>query len=196
MTGSKIRHSPRTCRSWSIDAATRDRQCTRVSRQARCALRSPFRSNRAQALLVIGGTGTATGTGRSGALARHSRLCGTPGPRSRRASPRWPARPVLAFAGIGRSGQIFRNPDGRGDRCAAKAASFPTIIAIRTRMRPSSLPRRRPSGLTLVTTEKDMVRLVGQSETAALAAAARTLAVTLVVEDAKAFAQLVRSVGE
>ena len=54
------------------------------------------------------------------------------------------------------------------------------------------LAEAQAAGLTPVTTEKDMVRLAGRPETAALAAATHTLAVALTVDDAAGFAALVR----
>jgi tetraacyldisaccharide 4'-kinase len=103
-------------------------------------------------------------------------------------------RPVLAFAGIGDPEKFFAtlaraDIDVRARRAFAdhhpySRADADTIIA-----------EAKAGGLTPVTTEKDMMRLAGQPETAALAAAARTLAVTLAVADQAGFADLVRRVA-
>jgi tetraacyldisaccharide 4'-kinase len=102
--------------------------------------------------------------------------------------------PVLAFAGIGDPDKFFTTLEGAGVEVRARRAFADHHVY--TRADADALLREASAGnLVPVTTEKDMVRLAGRPETAALAAAARTLAVTLAIEDEVSFADLVRRVA-
>jgi tetraacyldisaccharide 4'-kinase len=89
---------------------------------------------------------------------------------------------VLAFAGIGDPEKFFATLETAGIAPLVRQA-FPD----HHRYTPSDaavlLRRARQEGLTLVTTEKDFVRLAGDEKLAALAVEARSLPVKLVFED-------------
>jgi tetraacyldisaccharide 4'-kinase len=89
---------------------------------------------------------------------------------------------VLAFAGIGDPEKFFVTLEAAGIAPLVRQA-FPD----HHRYTPSDaavlLRRARQEGLTLVTTEKDFVRLAGDEKLAALVAATRSLPVKLVFED-------------
>jgi tetraacyldisaccharide 4'-kinase len=103
-------------------------------------------------------------------------------------------RPVLAFAGIGDPEKFFTTLREAG------------IDVRRTRVCPDHylytaqdcavlLAQAEDEGLALVTTEKDMARLTGRTDTAELANATGALRVSLQVEDRAGFADLIRAVG-
>jgi tetraacyldisaccharide 4'-kinase len=98
---------------------------------------------------------------------------------------------VLAFAGIGNPEKFFAILDAAGADVHGRRA-FTDHHPYTGSDAAALLAQAAAGGLVPVTTEKDMVRLTGRPETAALAAATRTLAVTLVVDDAAGFAVLVR----
>ena len=98
-------------------------------------------------------------------------------------------RPVLAFAGIGDPEKFFATLAAAGVAVRARRA-FPDHHAYTKADADSLLRETSAGGLIPVTTEKDMVRLAGRPETAALATATRTLKVTLTVDDAAGFADL------
>ncbi|MPZ58244.1 MAG: tetraacyldisaccharide 4'-kinase [Rhizobiales bacterium] len=104
-------------------------------------------------------------------------------------------QPVLAFSGIGVPEKFFATLDNAGIEVRARRA-FPDHHAYSRADATSLLADAKAGGLVPVTTEKDMVRLAGRPDTAALAAAVRTLAVTLAVEDAAGFTDLVRRAAE
>jgi tetraacyldisaccharide 4'-kinase len=89
---------------------------------------------------------------------------------------------VLAFAGIGDPEKFFVTLEAAGIAPLVRQA-FPD----HHRYTPSDaavlLRRARQEGLTLLTTEKDFVRLAGDEKLAALVAATRSLPVKLVFED-------------
>jgi tetraacyldisaccharide 4'-kinase len=99
--------------------------------------------------------------------------------------------PVLAFAGIGDPQKFY----------ATLAQAAVTVAATRsfadhhryTPMEAKALcDQAERGGLALVTTEKDWVRLQGEAELTDLAARARALPVTLVLEDQAALPRLAR----
>jgi tetraacyldisaccharide 4'-kinase len=102
--------------------------------------------------------------------------------------------PILAFAGLGDPGKFFTTLETAGLDVRARRA-FPDHHAYSPRDAAALLAQAATEGLTLVTTEKDRVRLAGRPELAALAAAARSLAVSLALDDATGFAELVRRAG-
>jgi tetraacyldisaccharide 4'-kinase len=98
---------------------------------------------------------------------------------------------VLAFAGIGDPQKLFGTLAGAGMTVAA-TRSFPDhhrYTAAEAGMLCAEADR---AGLTLVTTEKDLARMQGDTRLAALAARARALPVTLVLAEEAAFLRLLR----
>jgi tetraacyldisaccharide 4'-kinase len=99
--------------------------------------------------------------------------------------------PVLAFAGIGDPQKLFDTLTRAGITVAA-TRSFPDhhwFTPAEARMLCEQAERE---GLTLVTTEKDLARMQGDVQVAALAARARALPVTLTLADADAFLRILR----
>jgi tetraacyldisaccharide 4'-kinase len=98
-------------------------------------------------------------------------------------------RRVLAFAGIGDPEKFFTTLADAGIAVAA-ARSFPDHHRY-TRAEARALCEEADrEGLMLVTTEKDLVRLVGDEQAAELAARARALPVTLAFDDEDTFKSL------
>ena len=96
---------------------------------------------------------------------------------------------VLAFAGIGDPEKFFATLADAGVAVAATRA-FPDHHRY-TRAQATSLCREADSaGLVLVTTEKDLARLIGDDATAPLAARARALPVVLSFADERGFERL------
>ncbi len=96
---------------------------------------------------------------------------------------------VLAFAGIGSPEKFFATLAAAGIAVAATrrfADHHRYTRAEADRLREHA----KREGLVLVTTEKDMVRMQGDSETAALAAHARALPVSLALDDEPRFRSL------
>jgi tetraacyldisaccharide 4'-kinase len=96
---------------------------------------------------------------------------------------------VLAFAGIGDPGKFFATLAGL-DIAVAARVSFPDhhrYTPAQVRMLCEQADRE---SLTLVTTEKDLARMQGDPDLAALAARARALPVTLTLADADGFMRL------
>ena len=93
---------------------------------------------------------------------------------------------VLAFAGIGDPEKFFATLTDAGIEVRARQA-FPDHHRYRRGEAADLIDRAARDGLTLVTTEKDLVRLSGADDVRALAAIARALPVTLKVEEAEAF---------
>jgi tetraacyldisaccharide 4'-kinase len=100
-------------------------------------------------------------------------------------------RPVLAFAGIGDPGKFFATLDEAGVAVRARRA-FPDHHVYSEADVTSLLAEASAGGLVPATTEKDMVRLAAQPQTAAFATATRPLKVTLTIDDAAGFAELLR----
>jgi tetraacyldisaccharide 4'-kinase len=100
------------------------------------------------------------------------------------------SRPVLAFAGIGDPEKFFATLTASGIDVRARRA-FADHHRFSAQEAADLVEQAGGEGLTLVTTEKDWVRLHGDSGLAALATAARPLPVTLVVDEGDAFRDLV-----
>ena len=95
-------------------------------------------------------------------------------------------RPVLAFAGIGDPEKFFATLRDAGIEIGA-AVPFPDHHRYRRFEARDLIERAEREGLVPVTTEKDMARLYGQDDLAALAGIVRTLPVTLRVAEDGAF---------
>jgi tetraacyldisaccharide 4'-kinase len=147
----------------------------------RAPLKSQFR--RAHALLVVGAgdAGDAMAAAGEGLPVFHGRL-----EPDVQALSVLKARPVLAFAGIGDPEKFFATLREAGIEIGA-AVAFPDHHRYRRFEARDLIERAGREGLALVTTEKDMARLYGQDDLAALAGIARTLPVTLRVAEDAAF---------
>lgn len=99
-------------------------------------------------------------------------------------------RPVLAFAGIGNPDKFFATLREAGIEVRATQA-FADHHRYRRTEALDLIARAERDGLVLVTTEKDMVRLAGEPDLAALLGALRTLPVTLKVAEEAAFRDFV-----
>jgi tetraacyldisaccharide 4'-kinase len=93
---------------------------------------------------------------------------------------------VLAFAGIGHPDKFFATLRDAGIAIGAQAP-FPDHHRYRRAEAQDLIARAEREGLVLVTTEKDLARLSGQEDVAALAKVARALPVRLVVSEESAF---------
>ena len=150
-------------------------------------LRAPLASQlrRAQALLVVGagtaGDRVATAAQAHGPPVFHGRL-----EPDAQALAVLQGRPVLAFAGIGDPDKFFTTLRDAGIdvRVALPFADHHRYRRFEAR---ELIERAEREGLVLVTTEKDLARLVGQDDVAALAAVAQALPVTLKVAEDDAF---------
>ncbi len=100
------------------------------------------------------------------------------------------SRPVLAFAGIGSPDKFFGTLTEAGVDVRVRRA-FPDHHRYRRAEAMGLIARAERERLVPVTTEKDLVRLAGQDDVAALASVARALPVKLVVAEADAFRALV-----
>ncbi len=154
-------------------------------------LRAPFESqlSRAHAVLVIG-------SGPAGdAVAAAARAQGLPVFRGQlepdaQALAVLKGRPVLAFAGIGDPGKFFTTLREAGIEVRAEMP-FPDHHRYRRIEARDLIARAERDGLVPVTTEKDLARLTGLDDLAALASVARALPVTLKVADEAAFRDFV-----
>src|SRR5262249_23367028 len=90
--------------------------------------------------------------------------------------------PVLAFAGIGHPEKFFATLDATTIAVATRR-EFPDHHRYAAGEAASLVAEAERSGLTLLTTEKDMARLSGDETVAALAQRARVLPVRLVLEE-------------
>jgi tetraacyldisaccharide 4'-kinase len=91
-------------------------------------------------------------------------------------------RPVLAFAGIGHPRKFFATLEAAGI-AVVQAVTFPDHHAYTPAEADDLVGRAEQAGLTLVTTEKDFVRLNGAPGLTELARRAATVPVTLVFDD-------------
>jgi tetraacyldisaccharide 4'-kinase len=98
---------------------------------------------------------------------------------------------VLAFAGIGDPTKFFLTLAEAGIAVAARHA-FADHHRYSAADARALCEAGERDGLVMVTTEKDLARLQGDAEVAELAARARALPVTLVLDDEAAFARLLR----
>ncbi|MEA2937827.1 MAG: tetraacyldisaccharide 4-kinase [Alphaproteobacteria bacterium] len=96
---------------------------------------------------------------------------------------------VLAFAGIGEPEKLFATLRQAGIAVAA-TSSFADHHRYTAAEAKTLCERAARENLTLVTTEKDLVRLQGDTATVELAARAQALPVALVLEDEAAFQAL------
>jgi tetraacyldisaccharide 4'-kinase len=155
-------------------------------------LRAPLDAQlaRAQALMVIGDGSTAASVvaeaQRRGIPVLTARLVPDAGDLAALAGNR-----MLAFAGIGDPEKFFATLVAAGITVAARRA-FSDHHRYTAADAAALLAQAQADGLIPVTTEKDMARLAGRPEMAALATTTRTLRVTLVVGQADAFTALVR----
>ena len=92
-------------------------------------------------------------------------------------------RKVLAFAGIGDPEKFFATLTKAGIEVAARA-SFPDHHRYTAAEAQDLIARAQRESLMLVTTEKDLMRLAGDPQLAALAARASALPVRLVIDEA------------
>jgi tetraacyldisaccharide 4'-kinase len=150
-------------------------------------LRAPLQSQvrRADALLVVG-VGTA-----GEAVAAAAQAYGLPVFHGRlepdaQALAVLQGRPVLAFAGIGDPDKFFTTLREAGIDVRAEIP-FPDHHRYRRFEARELIERAERGGLVAVTTEKDLARLAGQDDVAALAAVAQALPVTLKVAEDAAF---------
>ena len=99
-------------------------------------------------------------------------------------------RRVLAFAGIGDPQKFFATLAEAGIAVAA-ARSFPDHHRYTCDEAQLLCDHADRAGLALVTTEKDLARITGDEQAAALAARAHALPVALAFEDEEEFRSLV-----
>ena len=100
------------------------------------------------------------------------------------------AKPVLAFAGIGDPEKFFATLVEAGIDVRARV-SFPDHHRFSRDEAAGLIERATREGLTLLATEKDMARLSGDADVAALAAAARALPVRLAITEESEFRDLI-----
>jgi tetraacyldisaccharide 4'-kinase len=96
---------------------------------------------------------------------------------------------VLAFAGIGNPDKFFATLAAAGITLG-ETRSFPDHHFYTRAEAQDLCARADAEGFVLVTTEKDMARLAGDSEVAELAAQAHALPVELVFEDEGALSEM------
>jgi tetraacyldisaccharide 4'-kinase len=99
-------------------------------------------------------------------------------------------RKVLAFAGIGDPEKFFATLTAAGIEVAERA-SFPDHHRYTAAEAQNLLSRAQGNGLMLVTTEKDLMRLGGDPQLAALASRASALPARLVIEEQDQFRDMV-----
>ena len=154
-------------------------------------LRAPFEAQleRAQALLIIG-DGTAGAEVASAAAARALTLFyGRLRPEAAAVASLKDAR-VLAFAGIGHPEKFFATLTAAGIDVATRR-EFPDHHRFTAPEAAALIAEADRTGLSLVTTEKDFVRLKDKRALAALAARSRALPVTLEIEEEDRFRRFV-----
>jgi tetraacyldisaccharide 4'-kinase len=97
---------------------------------------------------------------------------------------------VLAFAGIGNPDKFFATLREAGV-VVSEAVRFPDHHRYRRAEALDLIARAEREGLTLVTTEKDVARMAGQDDLAALAGIVRALPVQLSISEDNAFRDFV-----
>jgi tetraacyldisaccharide 4'-kinase len=97
---------------------------------------------------------------------------------------------LLAFAGIGDPEKFFATLQDAG-LDVRERRSFPDHHRFHRAEALDLIARAERDGLALVTTEKDLARLVGQDDVKALAGIARALPVSLVIAEQVAFRSFV-----
>jgi len=98
-------------------------------------------------------------------------------------------RRVLAFAGIGDPEKFFASLADAGAEVIAKRA-FPDHHRFTPAEAKALCGDAERAGLMLVTTEKDLARIIGDDQVGSLAARARALPVRLVFDDETGFNRL------
>jgi tetraacyldisaccharide 4'-kinase len=157
-------------------------------------LRAPLAAQlaRAHALLVVGEAGwSARGVVTAATAAQPSLLTGRLAPDPAALAALKQAR-VLAFAGIADPDKFFATLRDAGIRVVA-TRRFADHHAFSATEAKALVAAADQSGLTLVTTEKDMARMTGDPALAVLAARARTLPVTLELDKAGALRDLLEA---
>jgi tetraacyldisaccharide 4'-kinase len=99
---------------------------------------------------------------------------------------------VLAFAGIGHPEKFFASLEQDGIRVVARR-SYPDHHRFTAAESAALIAEAERDRLVLVTTEKDVARLVGDDRVAALAQKARAFPVRLVLEDEDGFLAFLRA---
>jgi tetraacyldisaccharide 4'-kinase len=154
-------------------------------------LRAPLEIQiaRAQAIIVVGppdGAAKILDTARRfGVTVFHGRL-----EADRNSLAALGKRKVLAFAGIGNPEKFFATLSEAGIEVAARS-SFPDHHRYTAAEAQALSARAQAENLVLITTEKDHIRLTGDSALAALVARTSILPVRLVVDEQDAFRQMV-----
>jgi tetraacyldisaccharide 4'-kinase len=154
-------------------------------------LRAPLdpQIERADAMLVIGDVSEAAGIIQRAADHRVPIFYGRLQP-DMAAIAALTGRRLLAFAGIGDPDKFFATLKAAGLDVRVRR-SFPDHHRYRPDEAAALIARAGSEGLSLVTTEKDSIRLDGDEELAALAERAHALPVTLVLDEERAFQRLV-----
>jgi tetraacyldisaccharide 4'-kinase len=154
-------------------------------------LRAPLgmQLERAQAIIVVGPQDGAT------AVLDRARRRGTPILHGRFEPDRnviaaIGTRRVLAFAGIGDPEKFFATLTGAGIEVAERAG-FPDHHRYTAVQAQDLMARAHAGNLMLVTTEKDLARLAGEPQLAALTARSSTLPVRFAIEEEDAFRELI-----
>ena len=154
-------------------------------------LRAPLEVQvaRAHAIVIVGAGAEATRAEAAGRSHRvpvfHGRLVPDSGVLSSLAG-----RPVLAFAGIGHPEKFFASLEAAGVMAPVRQR-FPDHHRY-TAGEAAALVREAESrGLTLLTTEKDLVRVSGDPAVSRLGQSARALPVTLVLHEQEDFREFV-----
>ena len=156
-------------------------------------LRAPFEAQlaRAQAMLIVGDgaatEGAVKAAGARGLALFRGRLRPDPAALTALTGTR-----VLAFAGIGHPEKFFATLSGAGIDVAVRRA-FPDHHPFTPAEASALLTEADQAGLSLVTTEKDFMRLRDRRALAELAARSRVLPVMLEIEEEERLRQLVLS---
>jgi tetraacyldisaccharide 4'-kinase len=146
------------------------------------------------ALLVVGeggsGAALAREAGRRGKPVLRARLAPDPA-----ASARLKGRRVLAFAGIGRPDKFFATLRECG-ATLVRTRAFADHHPYRADEISSLLSEADAQGLDMVTTEKDLVRIVGLAELGGAEARIQALPVRLAIDDIASLRAMLSRVGE
>jgi tetraacyldisaccharide 4'-kinase len=134
------------------------------------------------AVIVVGETSPAANAAMKAAAARGLRVLRGELQPDRSAATALAGRPVLAFAGIADPDKFFATLESCGIPAAVRAC-FPDHHRYTSAELAAILARAEREQLTPVTTEKDMVRMSGDPEAAALLARTAVLPVTLAFAD-------------
>jgi tetraacyldisaccharide 4'-kinase len=157
-------------------------------------LRAPLAAQtaRASALLVVGEVGASAQSVIAMARRRGLRVMAAELAPDPAAIAALAGRRVLAFAGIGDPDKFFATLRAAGV-AVAETRSFADHHAFTAAEAAELIARATAGTLTLVTTEKDRARMIGNAALAALAARAQVLPVTLAFDDADAIGRTLAS---